>query len=213
MLTPEIGQYVDVIFVHLLPYWENVDIRGALKSSDGFYNDVQEEFPDKPIIIGEAGWPSEGRTRGRAEASLANEAYFMRAFVQLAMEKGYDYYLFEAYDQPWKDGNEGAVGRYWGLFDASGNPKFAFTGLLRTFPEWRSYALLAAVLSLLLGLLILGRMPRVRQTGYLVMGGLIALVSTGLLALIDATRARICRSHRHRRDDRACRRWCCWPAP
>ena len=40
---------------------------------------------------------------------------------------------------------------------------------------------------MLLGLLILGRMPRVRQTGYLVMGGLIALVSTGLLALIDAT--------------------------
>ena len=30
-------------------------------------------------------------------------------------------------------------------------------------------------------------MPRVRQTGYLVMGGLVALVSTGLLALIDAT--------------------------
>ncbi len=36
-------------------------------------------------------------------------------------------------------------------------------------------------------MLILGRMPKVRQTGYLVMGGLIALVSTGLLALIDAT--------------------------
>src|SRR5215475_2617733 len=39
----------------------------------------------------------------------------------------------------------------------------------------------------MLGLLILGRMPRVRQPGYLVMGGLIAMVSTGLLAVIDAT--------------------------
>jgi cellulose synthase/poly-beta-1,6-N-acetylglucosamine synthase-like glycosyltransferase len=46
---------------------------------------------------------------------------------------------------------------------------------------------MASVLSLLLGLLILGRMPRVRQTGYLVVGGMIVLVSTGLLALIDAT--------------------------
>src|SRR6185312_10412680 len=62
-----------------------------------------------------------------------------------------------------------------------------FTGLLRSFPEWRGYALLAAVLTLSLGLLVLGRMPKVRQTGYLVMGGLIALVSTGLLVLIDAT--------------------------
>ena len=49
---------------------------------------MQQTFPDKPIIIGEAGWPSEGRTRGQAEASIANEAYFMRAFVQYAQEKG-----------------------------------------------------------------------------------------------------------------------------
>ena len=46
---------------------------------------------------------------------------------------------------------------------------------------------MAAVLSLLLGLLVLGRMPRMRQSGYLMMGGMIVLVSTGLLALIDAT--------------------------
>ncbi|HKY17471.1 MAG TPA: glycosyltransferase, partial [Rhizomicrobium sp.] len=187
MLTPEIGKHVDVIFVHLLPYWENVDIRGSLRSIERFYNHVQGEFPDKQIVVGEAGWPSEGRTRGRAEASAANEGYFLRAFVQFAMEKGWDYYLFEAYDQPWKNRGEGAVGAYWGLFDASGNPKFAFTGLIRTFPEWRSYALMAAIISLLLGLLVLGRMPKVRQTGYLVMGGMIVLISTGLLALIDAT--------------------------
>ena len=88
--------------------------RLAAISSQRAYNDVQQEFPDKPIIIGEAGWPSEGRTSGCAEASLANEAYFMRAFVQLAMEKGYDYYLLEAYDQPWKGGNEGVGRRYLG---------------------------------------------------------------------------------------------------
>jgi len=187
MLTPEVGKYVDVIFIHLLPYWENVGIRDSLKSTEKFYNHVQGEFPDKQIVVGEAGWPSEGRTRGRAEASNANEGWFIRAFVQFAQEKGWDYYLLEAYDEPWKDANEGVAGRYWGLFDATGHPKFAFTGLIRTFPEWRAYALMAAVLSLLLGLLVLGRMPRVRQTGYLVMGGMIVLVSTGLLALIDAT--------------------------
>jgi len=187
MLTPEIGEHVDVIFVHLLPYWENVDITGALKSTENFYNHIQGEFPDKQVVVGEAGWPSEGRTRGRAEATAANEGYFLRGFVQFAQEKGWDYYLFEAYDQPWKNQGEGAVGAYWGLFDASGNPKFAFTGLLRTFPEWRSYALMASIISLLLGLLVLGRMPRVRQTGYLMMGGMVVLVSTGLLALVDAT--------------------------
>jgi cellulose synthase/poly-beta-1,6-N-acetylglucosamine synthase-like glycosyltransferase len=49
------------------------------------------------------------------------------------------------------------------------------------------YTFLAAIFSLLLGLLILSRMPRVRSTGYLVMGGLVALVTTGILLLIDAT--------------------------
>ena len=187
MLTPEIGEYVDVIFVHLLPYWENVDITGSLRATQNFYNHIQGEFPDKQVVVGEAGWPSEGRTRGRAEATAANEGYFLRGFVQFAQEKGWDYYLFEAYDQPWKNQGEGAVGAYWGLFDASGNPKFAFTGLLRTFPEWRGYAFMASIISLLLGLLVLGRMPRMRQTGYLMMGGMVVLVSTGLLALVDAT--------------------------
>lgn len=188
LLYPEISTNVDMLFIHLLPYWETTSIAGSLKSSVTWYDLVQKEFPDKPIVVGEAGWPSEGRTRGRAEASLSNQAYFVRGFVQLAMDKGWDYYLLEAYDQPWKkNDSEGAVGAYWGLFDATGNPKYAFTGLLRSFPHWRGYALLTGILSLTLGLLILGRMPRLRQRGYLAMGGLIAFVSIGLLALFDAT--------------------------
>jgi exo-beta-1,3-glucanase (GH17 family)/cellulose synthase/poly-beta-1,6-N-acetylglucosamine synthase-like glycosyltransferase len=187
LLHPEVGEHVDVVFVHLLPYWEGADVRKSLTFLQHAYNDVQEEFPDKPIVIGEVGWPSEGRTMRSAEASLANEAYFIRNFVQLAMDKGYDYYIIEAYDQPWKAGNEGMVGAYWGLFDAGGRPKFPFTGMLRSFPEWRSFMFLAAILTLLLGLFILGRMPRVRQTGYIVMGGLVAVVTTGLLLVIDAT--------------------------
>lgn len=186
LLTPEIGTYVDVISVHLLPYWEGVSVKDSLRFLEHAYNDVAEEFPDKPIVIGEAGWPSEGRTKRFAEPSVANEAYFMRAFVQLAAEKGYDYYLLEAYDQPWKGGNEGSVGASWGLYDALGRPKFSFSGLLRTFPQWRTFALLGSVLTLVLGLMILGWMPRLRQQGYLVMGGLVAVVSTGLLLLVDA---------------------------
>jgi len=187
LLHPELGENVDVVFVHLLPYWEGVPVRNGVGFLQRAYDNVQQEFPDKPIVIGEVGWPSEGRSKGAAEPSLSNQAYFIRNFVQLAMDKGYDYYIVEAYDQPWKAGNEGEVGAYWGLFDANGEPKFPFSGLLRTFPEWRSYTFLAAIFTLLLGLLILGRMPRVRQTGYLVMGGLVAMVTTGLLLLIDAT--------------------------
>ena len=186
LLAPELAKNADVIAIHLLPYWEGVYISGSLGSLQRWFDDVANQYPGKPIIIGEVGWPSEGPARKAAEPSLANEAYFDRAFVQLAMEKGYDYYLIEGYDQPWKVGLEGSVGAYWGLFDAHGDPKFPFNGLFRSFPEWRTYAALAAIITLLLGLLILNRMPRVHQVGYLVMGGLVALVATGLLSLLDA---------------------------
>ncbi len=186
LLNPDLGRYVDFVAIHLLPYWEQVDVRGALVFDQHAFEHIRDEFPDKPIVIGETGWPSEGRTRGNAEASLANQAYYIRNFVQMAQQKGYDYYLMEAYDQPWKNANEGAVGAYWGMFGALGTAKYPFSGLLRSFPAWRTYALGASVLTLFLGLLILSRMPRVRQPGYLVMGGLVALISTGLLFLIDA---------------------------
>ncbi|MGN6515763.1 MAG: glycosyltransferase family 2 protein [Rhizomicrobium sp.] len=186
LLAPELGKYVDVVAIHLLPYWEGEQPRDALKSVVHWYDDVANEFPGKPIIVGEVGWPSEGPARRNAEPSIGNEAFFDRAFVQLAMEKGYDYYLIEAYDQPWKGGQEGSVGAFWGLYDANGDAKFPFTGLFRSFPEWRIYAALAAIITLLLGLLILSRMPRVHQVGYVVMGGLVALVATGLLSLLDA---------------------------
>jgi exo-beta-1,3-glucanase (GH17 family)/cellulose synthase/poly-beta-1,6-N-acetylglucosamine synthase-like glycosyltransferase len=186
LLAPELAQNADVIAIHLLPYWEGVYISGSLGSLQRWFDDVANQYPGKPIIIGEVGWPSEGPARRAAEPSLANEAYFDRAFVRLAMEKGYDYYLIEGYDQPWKVGLEGSVGAYWGVFDASGHPKFPFNGLFRSFPEWRTYAALAGIITLLLGLLILKRMPRVHQAGYLMMGGLVALVSTGLLSMLDA---------------------------
>ncbi|MBN9558987.1 MAG: beta-(1-3)-glucosyl transferase, partial [Alphaproteobacteria bacterium] len=88
LLNPEIGEHVDLIAIHLLPYWEGISVRDSLVFVQHAFQHVQDEFPGKPIIIGEAGWPSEGRTKRNAEASLANEAFFIRAFVQLAMQKG-----------------------------------------------------------------------------------------------------------------------------
>ena len=42
----------------------------------------------------------------------------IRDFVARAEAYGIDYNIIEAFDQPWKT-NEGGVGAYWGLFDAS----------------------------------------------------------------------------------------------
>ncbi len=76
LLHPELGENVDVVFVHLLPYWEGTDVRGSLTFLQHAYNDVQEEFPDKPIVIGEVGWPSEGRTHERRRGFACQRGLF-----------------------------------------------------------------------------------------------------------------------------------------
>ena len=66
---------------------------------------------------------------------------------------GIDYNIVEAIDQPWKT-IEGGVGPYWGLFDASREPKFSWTGPI-TDPDYLKRAGLAVLLGLLLSLPIL----------------------------------------------------------
>src|SRR5260370_1619166 len=61
---------------------------------------------------------------------------------------GIDYNVIEAFDQPWKT-NEGGVGMYWGVFDASRHAKFAWTGLVSDPDHWKIGAL-----AVLLGLLV-----------------------------------------------------------
>ena len=52
----------------------------------------------------------------------------MRHFVDLAHAEKAQYFAMEAFDQPWKI-HEGEVGRYWGIYDASRQPKQTFENL------------------------------------------------------------------------------------
>jgi glucan 1,3-beta-glucosidase len=75
-------------------------------------------FPGKEILIGETGWPSEGRMREGALPSRTSQARVVSEILDLAKREGFRVNLIEAYDQPWKRQLEGTVGGYWGLFDA-----------------------------------------------------------------------------------------------
>jgi cellulose synthase/poly-beta-1,6-N-acetylglucosamine synthase-like glycosyltransferase len=58
----------------------------------------------------------------------------------------------EAFDQPWKAYQEGAVGSYWGVYDVNRAPKFAFTAAIVRVPEWH----ILAAISVAVALLVLG---------------------------------------------------------
>ena len=154
---PELAQHVDYIGVHLLPYWEGVPVDAAVDYSFAQFKRLQQTFPHKPIVIAEIGWPSRGRTRESAVASVANEALFLRRFLARAEHERIKYYVMEAFDQPWKAYMEGAVGSYWGVYDVNRQPKFAFTEPIVRVPEWHILAAISVAAALLvLGVLYLG---------------------------------------------------------
>ena len=111
---------------------------------------MQAAYPKKPVIIAEIGWPSEGRIRAGAVASVSNEALFLRRFLARAEKEGERYYIMEAFDQPWKARDEGAVGAYWGIYDVNRQPKFEFMAPIVRIPAWHMLAAISVTLALLM---------------------------------------------------------------
>ena len=79
------------------------------------------------MVIGEVGWPSDGVDIGNARASRVNQALFLRRFFATAEQRGLDYFVMEAFDQPWKTSFEGRAAGYWGMFDLDRQAKWAMT--------------------------------------------------------------------------------------
>ncbi|MBF0121126.1 MAG: glycosyltransferase [Desulfobacterales bacterium] len=153
--NPELSQHVDFVAGHFLPYWEGVGLDQSIGFVNNCYQILKNAYPKLPILIAEVGWPSNGRTRKSAIASEANEAIFLRRFLEQARTNNYDYYLMEAFDQPWKKASEGSVGAYWGIFDVYRNQKFAFTEPIVRVPEWRLLAVCSIVAAFVTFLILL----------------------------------------------------------
>jgi exo-beta-1,3-glucanase (GH17 family) len=149
---PEVAQHVDIITIHILPYWEDhpTNIAGAMAHTRQVVQRIRALFPGKPVAIGEAGWPSHGRWRADAAPSRVNQAVFLRQFAALAAEEGLDANFIEAFDQLWKYQNEGTVGAAWGLISADRAAKFPLSGGVRENPDWALYAAAAGLLGLAL---------------------------------------------------------------
>ncbi|WP_207485800.1 glycoside hydrolase family 17 protein [Arenibaculum pallidiluteum] len=137
--NPQVAEHVDFIVIHILPYWEDIPV-SAEQSEERILEAlhvIKERFPGKPILVGEIGWPTAGRSRGPATTGLVDKARFINMVIRLAAREGFDYNLIEAFDQPWKSLNEGTVGANWGLFSAERERKFHLTGSVVANPSWR----------------------------------------------------------------------------
>jgi len=113
--NPDLVEVCDYLLVHIFPYWEGFPFEHALERVQAVYGKLRSAYPNKPIVLGEIGWPSEGQTYGQAKPDPVNQRRFVRQVVEWANTEGIEVYLFEAFDEKWKTTHEGAVGAHWGL--------------------------------------------------------------------------------------------------
>src|SRR3954447_21082060 len=145
---PQLAYSVDFVAAHVLPYWENFTDKQAVDQAVAMYQLLRDQFPGKRIVIAEFGWPSAGYNLRNADPGTFEQASVLRNFVTRAEAIGMDYNIVEAIDQPWKF-SEGGVGPYWGILNASREPKFAWTGPIVNENHWK-----LAVIALLVGILL-----------------------------------------------------------
>jgi len=162
---PELGKHVDLVAAHILPYWEFIPMSESGQFVLDRARELKKMFPKKPLLLSEVGWPSNGRMRGGADATQADQAIYLRTLVNKLNRQGYNYFVIEAFDQPWKASDEGSVGAYWGVYNANRQQKFNFEGPVVAIPQWRVLAIGSVVLAMLSLALLLIDGSALRQRG------------------------------------------------
>jgi glucan 1,3-beta-glucosidase len=190
----EIYDAVDFVTIHILPYWEDFPIRAKYAAAhvDAIRRRMAVAFPGKEILIGETGWPSNGRMRDAALPSRTNQARVVSEILDLAKRENFRVNLIEAYDQPWKRQLEGTVGGYWGLFDSVRRALKYPPGIaISNYPYWKlqmAGGMTLAILVFATAWLTLRRRPWTpRRISWIAVG--ISATSAGALLGIAADKA------------------------
>lgn len=122
----DLVEEVDFISIHTYPVWEYKTIGEAMDYTQKNYFAVAQKYPDKPVLITEAGWATNSNGRG-IDPSNVNEEFQKQYFhdlVEWSEREGIITFVFEAFDEPWKGSPEPLEPeKHWGLFKVDRTPK------------------------------------------------------------------------------------------
>ena len=127
---------VDIVLVHIYPYWNGQQILGAAEHAAQRYKAMQalleQEYPgqNKRLVIGETGWPAGGFAKNPAIPGRQNQKKYMQEFLVLAEQHQIDYFYFDAFDELWKIEEPGFVGQNWGYSFIDRSARHDFYGVL-----------------------------------------------------------------------------------
>jgi len=119
---------VDFISIHTYPVWEYKNIHEAMAYTKQNYESIAERYPDKPVVITEAGWATQSNGRGIHPDNVGEEfqAIYFNDLMKWCKKTGILTFVFEAFDEPWKGSPEPLEPeKHWGLFTVERKPKKA----------------------------------------------------------------------------------------
>jgi exo-beta-1,3-glucanase (GH17 family) len=123
-----LARELDFISIHTYPVWEYKQIHEALEYTKENYWSVANKYPDKPVVITEAGWATKSNGRGINPENV-NEEFQMIYFEKLmewVEKENILTFFFEAFDESWKGSPEPLEPeKHWGLFNINRTPKLA----------------------------------------------------------------------------------------
>ena len=124
----KIAAEVDFISIHTYPVWEYKHINESLDYSKENYHSVANKYPEKPIVITEAGWATNSNGRG-INPQHVNEEFqkiYFEKLMEFAENENILTFFFEAFDESWKGSPEPMEPeKHWGLIRNDRTPKMA----------------------------------------------------------------------------------------
>jgi exo-beta-1,3-glucanase (GH17 family) len=117
---------VDFISIHTYPVWEYKHIHEALEYTKQNFYGIADKYPNKPVIITEAGWATNSNGRGINPENVSEEfqAIYYNDLEKWIKKEGIMTFVFEAFDEPWKGSHEAMEPeKHWGLFAVDRKPK------------------------------------------------------------------------------------------
>lgn len=128
----KLAEAVDFISIHTYPVWEYKHISESLDYTIANYKAVAKKFPNKAVVITEAGWATNSNGRG-IDPENVNETYqkiYYEKLMDWVQQENILAFFFEAFDEYWKGSPEPLEPeKHWGLFKIDRTPKLAVKAL------------------------------------------------------------------------------------
>ncbi len=127
-----LAEELDFISIHTYPVWEHKHIHEAMEYTRQNFQSVAESYPDKAVIISEAGWATQSNGRGIDPSNVSEElqSVYIHDLLQWTEREEIMTFVFEAFDEPWKGSPEALEPeKHWGLFTVDREPKKAMRSI------------------------------------------------------------------------------------